>query len=163
MAKYIVELALGIASLFIFSFIGIFIQQYIYLFIKNLPINRQKTPMIISKILNIFILTFGIISFFSGIGLDLKNFISFIGMIIFVIIIIFKEILSSVISGLFIILDNNISIGDIISYKDVHGIVLDINLRYLVLEDYIESRKHYVSNNKLIIEHFTIQKSHFKF
>lgn len=160
MKQYIFELISSFISFFIFFIFAYYIKYNIHYSIKKLPNNKRKNFSFIIKVFYLFIVFLGLIIFFINIGIDLKNLITGLGITSFVIGFALKDLISSIISGIIIIIDNNLSIGDIIIFKEIKGQVLDISLRYIVLKDFSCKKKHFISNNKLLSEYFSVEKNH---
>lgn len=143
----------------IFLLSSYFIRRYLKHFVMKLPASKQKIPLYIIKVVHFLVLGLWAISILNSIGIDLKNFIAGLGLTGFIIGLALKDIFSSIVAGVVIIINDNISIGDILFYKDIKGQVLKIELRYVVLCDNKSKIKHFISTNKLLSEYFSIKKN----
>ena len=138
-------------------FVIFFIKQQILIIFNIISINKRKASFFIVKIVyyNIQFLIFLTIS--NIFGFSLNNFLTGLSFVSFILSIIFKNIISSIISGIIIIINDHISIGDFIIYKKIKGIVIKINLRYLILRDEDNITKHIITNEILLSNYFSIK------
>jgi small conductance mechanosensitive channel len=74
-----------------------------------------------------------------------------------------QHLVQDVISGFFILLDDEIRVGDVVEIADKSGLVERLNLRMVVLRD-LAGNVHYVRNGKIdIVTNMTKEYSYFVF
>ena len=162
MHQLFLKLLLRFISIGIFLFIMLYIKKYVNILLIQIPLSKRKTPLFISKILQFGFVFFGLISVFNDLGIDLKNLMAGLGLTSFLLGFALKDIISSIVSGIIIIINDNISIGDIVYYKNIQGAVLTIELRYIVLKTENSDIKHFISTTKLLAEHFSVKQHRIK-
>jgi small-conductance mechanosensitive channel len=156
MSEMIMKLPMCICSFLVFLIIAYALQRPCQKIIKKLPNHKQKLPFFITRVLRTFIILLGIVNSLSVVGIDLKNLIAGLGITGFILGFALKDIISSIISGLIITVNENIRIGEVLTFKDVSGVVLKVDIRHTILQDLKNNKRHFISNSKLLSEHFSI-------
>jgi small conductance mechanosensitive channel len=156
MNEYMYIIVRILITIGIFGGLAFVAKNYLEKWIGKLPTIKQKIPLFVSKLLFIAILILGVISILDIMGVDLKGLIAGLGLTGFIIGFALKDLLSSVISGFILTANNNIKIGDIITYKEIRGEVKKIEIRHIELIG-SDTKKHYIANSKLLSEYYTVE------
>jgi small conductance mechanosensitive channel len=121
---------------------------------RNLPIDITRLLVQISEI---GILLFGSVSALGTLGIDVGALIAGLGLIGFALGFALKDLLSNFLAGLLILLYNPFVRGDHITVSGSQGTVVEVNLRYTVLQ--YEDKKVLIPNSSLFTNVVTVEKN----
>lgn len=110
----------------------------------TLGINR------ISTIINVIFIFIGIMT---ALGINPKEFLTSITLVAMAVAITFREYLTNMISGLFIMFSNRLKLGDMIKSGEFKGVIIDITLANIVLKTE-EDELIYIPNNNAFTSTF---------
>ncbi len=121
-------------------------------------IEKEKLPIlnILSNVAYISIAIIGMLTSLSIIGVDITALVAGIGITGLAVGFALKDIISNLIAGIMIMLYNPFRIGDYIEVSGYEGKVIEINLRYTVLEK--EGSKVLVPNATMFKNIITVSK-----
>jgi len=112
---------------------------------------QQRTDTLSSilvKIAGIIILIIAVITILPEFGVNITTLIAFIGIGGLAIAFAAQSLIRDFIAGFFIFLEDQYSIGDVVSIAGIAGVVEDISLRRTVLRD-LDANVHSVPNGKV--------------
>lgn len=133
-----------IATLFLFFVINRIFQYVVKREInihmkwdKGDKIEKKKETLksVIGGTLKFFLWIVAILIVLSELGVNIGPLLTSLGLIGLAVGIASKDILSDVISGLFILLENQYQIGDRVQILGIEGVVIEFNLRRTILKD----------------------------
>ena len=102
---------------------------------KNIKINdianKRKNTIIslINNLIKYLIAIFIILSILSAYGIDISSILASLGIVAVVVGLAFQDIAKDLLSGIFIIFDNQYSVGDMVEINDFTGEVISLGLR----------------------------------
>lgn len=102
----------------------------------------------------IFLLLFGVVTALGTLGLDVTALVAGLGLTTFALGFALRDILSNALSGVLVLLYKPFHVGDHISVKGLEGKVIEINLRYTVLEQ--QSKRMLIPSSLLFSEPVTV-------
>ncbi len=149
---------------FLVALIILGISLYLAYLVKNKILEfqfrteKEKFPVlnILSHIAYISIAVIGTLTSLSMMGVDITALVAGIGITGFAVGFALKDIISNLIAGIMIILYNPFKIGEYIKVSGYEGKVVEINLRYTVLEK--EGSKVLVPNATMFKNIITVSK-----
>jgi small conductance mechanosensitive channel len=111
----------------------------------------QKLPVdvinMLGQVVEVTLIIFGIVTALSTLGVDMGAVIAGLGLVGFALGFALKDLLSNFLAGLLILIYTPFIRGDRISVSGNDGIVVEINLRYTILED--EEKRSLIPNSIL--------------
>ncbi|MDD3293023.1 MAG: mechanosensitive ion channel family protein [Candidatus Pacebacteria bacterium] len=143
-------------SYFIRRSIGVFIKRFIegivvsdHFLSKEAEKKREDTLIrIFSNTINILILIIALLMILQEFGLDIGPLIAAAGVIGVAVGFGGQYLIRDLISGLFIIIENQYRIGDIVCFDETCGLVEDITLRMTILRD-MDGTVHHVPHGEI--------------
>lgn len=102
----------------------------------------------------IFLLLFGVVTALGTLGLDVTALVAGLGLTTFALGFALRDILSNALSGVLVLLYKPFHLGDYITVKGLEGQVIEINLRYTVLEQ--QSKRMLIPSSLLFSEPVTV-------
>lgn len=126
--------------------IGAFFIILIYNRTNNSSSSKKNFILGINRISTIFNVIFIVIGIMTALGINPKEFITSITIVAMAVAITFKEYLTNMISGLFIMFSNRLKLGDVIKAGEYKGVIVDITLANVVLKTE-EDELIYIPNN----------------
>ncbi len=110
---------------------------------------REETLVrVFYSTLKVIVWVVGLIMILSEIGMNISPVIAAAGVIGVAVGFGGQYLIKDVISGLFIILENQYRVGDIVSLEKILGMVEDINLRTTIIRD-MDGTIHYIPNGEI--------------
>lgn len=149
---------IGIGVLLILRFGNLFIEKIIrhtihsgrYLS-KTAEKKREDTLIrVFSTALNVFVLIVASIMILGEVGIDTTPLIASAGIVGIAVGFGGQYLIKDLITGFFIILENQYRVGDVVCFGDTCGLVEDINLRVTILRD-LNGTVHHVPNGEVTI------------
>jgi small conductance mechanosensitive channel len=145
-----------VISYFIRRSIGVFIKRFIegivvsdHFLSKEAEKKREDTLIrIFSNTINILILIIALLMILQEFGLDIGPLIAAAGVIGVAVGFGGQYLIRDLISGLFIIIENQYRIGDIVCFDETCGLVEDITLRMTILRD-MDGTVHHVPHGEI--------------
>ncbi|MDD5013161.1 MAG: mechanosensitive ion channel family protein [Candidatus Pacebacteria bacterium] len=145
-----------VISYFIRRSIGVFIKRFIegivvsdHFLSKEAEKKREDTLIrIFSTTINILILIIALLMILQEFGLDIGPLIAAAGVIGVAVGFGGQYLIRDLISGLFIIIENQYRIGDIVCFDETCGLVEDITLRMTILRD-MDGTVHHVPHGEI--------------
>ena len=117
---------------------------------------KNNIIILITRTIGVLICIIAIIMILGIWEIDVRSLIAGLGLTGFALGFALKDILSSSISGILILFYQPFKLESKISVMGVEGVVVDIDMRYITIENSIG--KHLVPNSKLLSEKVTILK-----
>ena len=159
--KIIITIAIGLISFFV---IYIFIPKIIYRTVKigmhNKPdIEIKKRSRTLSRVVrNSAALIIGLIVLFTvlaEVGVNIGPALAGLGVIGLAVGFGAQSMVKDLINGLFILIENPYSIGDVVTVAGISGLVEEMNLRRTIIRD-LDGVVHYIPNSEInIASNFT--------
>ena len=110
---------------------------------------RAKTlAQIFNRVVMILVLVFGVISIIKELGFDIGPVLAGAGIIGLAIGFGSQSLVKDIVSGFFLIMENQIRVGDVVRIGDISGTVEKITLRKVVLRD-LEAVVHVIPNGEI--------------
>ena len=120
----------------------------------------RKLPLDITNLLlqtaEVSIFLCGIVSALGTLGIDMGAMIAGLGLIGFALGFALKDLLSNFLSGLLILLYNPFTRGDTISVSGSEGKVVEVNMRYTVLQS--QDKKVLLPNSSIFTNIVTVER-----
>lgn len=134
-----------ILMIFIHFLVKVFVRRLEDYFINEMK-KRSKKPaefekrintivMIFNKFIFILLWIFGVIVFLGTLGISTSPFLAIFGVFGLALGFGAQNLISDIISGIFILIENQIRVGDVAVINGTGGVVESINLRTIVLRD----------------------------
>lgn len=117
---------------------------------KNLSIIAYK---LIVKLVRISIIILGLISALGTVGISISALVTSFGLAGLAIGLAFKDILASLLAGVLLVIHHPFSVGDHVGVKGVEGEVVEIDLRFTVLQN---GDKHVMIPNAVMLQEAVI-------
>ena len=115
-------------------------------FLKRIDTMR----FIIRYVFNIVILIIAIAMILKVIGLDIRPVLAAAGVLGIAIGFGAQSLVKDVISGFFILLENQIRVGDVVQIAGKGGVVEEVNLKMTILRD-LSGNVHYIPNGEITV------------
>jgi len=149
------NLILAIAIIFVFWIVSKIIKNIVYKILdRNSP--NSNIARVLSSIAKNIILTFGLITSLGTVGINVSAIVAGLGLTGFAFGFAFKDMLSNFISGVMIFIYEPFKIGDFIKVEGKEGKVVEINLRYVIIET--ETQKILVPNSISVSKVIVVNK-----
>lgn len=132
---------------FIIFSIRIFSLRYIK---KNIVRSKQAVLLLFNNVMSLFFIILGVVTTLSNLGIKLDVLLGGVGIVSFIVGMALKDIISSLISGLMIMLNDDIKVGDILFFKEIKGRVTEVGISSIVLEDVSNRKKLHVIKNSVV-------------
>lgn len=114
-------------------------------------LKREKTvSLIVSRSLKILVWPFAIMSIVAQLGVEVAPLIAGAGIIGLALGFGAQTLVKDMISGLFIIIENQYGVGDVVEVENVSGVVEDISLRKTTLRD-LDGVVHHIPNGTITV------------
>lgn len=127
--------------------------------VKRFGLTRHLSHDIVKlseQLTEVTLLVFGLITAFGTLGVDVGAMIASLGLVGFALGFALKDLLSNLLSGLLILIYNPFVRGDVIQVAPNEGKVVEINLRYTVLE--AENKRIMIPNSTLFSNPVIVQR-----
>ena len=112
--------------------------------------NRQKTiTKLIINIVKAIIICFEIIVILKVFGIDVTSLLAGLGIASVVLGLALQDIMKDILAGLFIIIDDQFDVGDLIEINDFTGTVLSIGFKTTKIKD-VEGKVKIISNRNIV-------------
>ena len=148
-------LIIALVAYFIYAFVLNFLEKVVYrtlrlkIISKDLEEKRAATLIrVIKMTLRVLILTIAIVTIFSEIGINIAPVLAAAGVLGLAIGFGSQFLIRDIVSGLFIILENQYRVGDTISIDNITGVVEDLNLRLTIIKDE-KGAVYYIPNGEI--------------
>tara|TARA_Y100000590_G_C15189571_1_gene814445 strand:+ start:148 stop:660 length:513 start_codon:yes stop_codon:yes gene_type:complete len=149
------NIILAIAIIFVFWIAGKIIRSIVYKVLdRNSP--NSNIARVLSSIAKNVVLTFGLITSLGTVGINVSAIVAGLGLTGFAFGFAFKDMLSNFISGVMIFIYEPFKIGDFIQVEKKEGKVVEINLRYVIIET--ETQKILVPNSISVSKVIVVNK-----
>jgi small-conductance mechanosensitive channel len=152
---FLPRLGLAIIIFIIFWFFARLLRGTVQRFGRN----RRLSPDIVNlmdQIGEVGLLAFGMISAFATLGIDVWALIAGLGLVGFALGFALKDLLSNFLAGFLILIYNPFVRGDSIEVSGNSGKVLEVNLRYTVLQG--EEKRILIPNSILFSNAVTVER-----
>ena len=163
--RILITIIIGLVGYFVFQkIVPRFVKQTINLRMRGKPeIEMEKRSSTISKVINnaIGILLFIVVLFtiLAEIGINIGPALASLGILGLAISFGAQSLIKDLINGIFILMENQYGIGDVIKVAGVVGLVEEVNLKRTILRD-LDGVVHYVPNGEInIASNFTKEYS----
>ena len=154
--KIIIIVVVGGAGYFIFQkVVPRLINRTIAMQMKDKPpIEIRKRSQTITKVINNTVgLLIGLLVLFTilaEIGINIGPALASLGILGLAVGFGAQSLVRDIINGLFILVENQYSVGDVVKVAGIAGLVEEVNLRRTILRD-LDGVVHYVSNSEILI------------
>lgn len=154
--RIIIIVAIGLAVYLMFQyFIPRFVRRTVSTRMKDKPgAEIQKRTRTLSRVLRKTVgILVGIMIVFTildEIGINIGPALAGLGVVGIAVGFGAQSLVKDVINGLFILMENQFGIGDVVKVGDIKGLVEEVNLRRTILRD-IDGAVHYIPNGEIII------------
>ena len=144
-----------IVYLLIQYFIPRFLKRSMMVRMQGKPdIEREKRTRTLSRVIkNTLAILIGILVLFTilaEIGVNIGPALASLGVLGLAIGFGAQSLVKDVINGIFILMENQYGIGDVVKISDVSGLVEEVNLRRTILRD-LDGVVHYIPNGEIVI------------
>ena len=154
--KYTPNIFFGSIIFVFFWFFSKIVQYGIKKILKTTNPNTNISNVIAGIVKNLIVIL-GFITALGTLGINISAIVAGLGLTGFAFGFAFKDMLSNFISGVMLFIYQPFGLGDTISVDGKEGRVVDINLRYVTLEN--ENLKMLVPNSLLVSESLEIKKT----
>lgn len=154
--NYTPNIIFGIIIFVLFWFFSKVVQYGIKNLLKATNPNTN-VPNVIASIIKNFIVIIGLITALGTVGINVSAIVAGLGLTGFAFGFAFKDMLSSFISGIMIFIYQPFTLGDTIAVDGKEGKVIDINLRYVTLDN--ENSTMLVPNSLLVSKSLEVKKN----
>ena len=154
--KYTPNIFFGSIIFVFFWFFSKIVQYGIKKILKTTNPNTSISNVIAGIVKNLIVIL-GFITALGTLGINISAIVAGLGLTGFAFGFAFKDMLSNFISGVMLFIYQPFGLGDTISVDGKEGRVVDINLRYVTLEN--ENLKMLVPNSLLVSESLEIKKT----
>lgn len=154
--KYTPNIFFGSIIFIFFWFFSKIVQYGIKKILKTTNPNTNISNVIAGIVKNLIVIL-GFITALGTLGINISAIVAGLGLTGFAFGFAFKDMLSNFISGVMLFIYQPFGLGDTISVDGKEGKVVDINLRYVTLEN--ENLKMLVPNSLLVSESLEIKKT----
>lgn len=154
--RIIIIVAIGLAVYLMFQyFIPRFVRRTVSTRMKDKPgAEIQKRTRTLSRVLRKTVgILVGIMIVFTildEIGINIGPALAGLGVVGIAVGFGAQSLVKDVINGLFILMENQFGIGDVVKVGDIKGLVEEVNLRRTILRD-IDGAVHYIPNGEIVI------------
>ena len=149
------NIILAVVIILVFWIASKIIKSIVYKILdKNSP--NSNIARVLSSIVKNIILTFGLITSLGTVGINVSAIVAGLGLTGFAFGFAFKDMLSNFISGVMIFIYEPFKIGDFIQVEKKEGKVVEINLRYVIIET--ETQKILVPNSISVSKVIVVNK-----
>ena len=154
--RIIIIVAIGVASYLMFQyFIPRFVRRTVSTRMKEKPgAEIQKRTHTLSAVLRkttgILIGIIIVFTILAEMGINIGPALAGLGVAGLAVGFGAQSLVKDVINGLFILMDNQFGMGDVVKVGDIKGLVEEVNLRRTILRD-IDGAVHYIPNGEIII------------
>tara|TARA_B100000945_G_C20260522_1_gene539073 strand:+ start:407 stop:901 length:495 start_codon:yes stop_codon:yes gene_type:complete len=153
--KYTPNIFFGSIIFVFFWFFSKIVQYGIKKILKTTNPNTSISNVIAGIVKNLIVIL-GFITALGTLGINISAIVAGLGLTGFAFGFAFKDMLSNFISGVMLFIYQPFGLGDTISVDGKEGRVVDINLRYVTLEN--EDLKMLIPNSLLVSESLEIKK-----
>ncbi len=105
---------------------------------------------VVKHVANVFILTFSIITILAQLGLEIGPILAAAGVVGLAVGFGAQSLVKDVINGFFILLEDQVRVGDVVNIGGHSGLVEKVNLRMVILRD-LAGNVHYIPNGTIDI------------
>lgn len=154
--RVIIVIAVGIIIYLIFQYlVPRFLKRTVTTRMKGKPSTEitKRTRTLARVIRNTIGILIGIVTLFTilaEMGINIGPALASLGVIGIAVGFGAQSLMKDLINGLFILMENQFGIGDVVKIGDVSGFVEEVNLRRTVLRD-LDGVVHYIPNGEIII------------
>lgn len=125
--------------------------------------NVTTLVQVLSKAANLLVLSTATFIILGELGIDLAPLLLAAGVVGIAVGFGAQNLVRDIFAGIFIILENQYRVGDIVRIADIGGLVEDINLRRTILRD-LDYRQHFIPNGEIrTASNYTKDKSRVNF
>lgn len=149
---------LGIALIIFLVFVGVakIIQMIFFRIDYKFDDGKNHVLRLSGKAIKILIIGVGAITALGTLGINVNAMVAGLGLGGFALGFALKDALSNLLSGALILIYHPFTVGDTITVTGCHGIVLEINLRYTILQG--ENRIFLIPNSSLFTNNIEVLK-----
>ena len=152
---YAPRVAIGVMVFLIFWLAAILLRRFVERVGKLRDID-QDLIRFLGQAAKIGTLTFGVVTALGTMGINVAALVAGLGLTGFALGFALKDIISNAVAGVLVIIYKPIKHNDQVSVSSFQGKVLEINLRYTVLQG--ETAKIFVPNSTLFTNGITVQE-----
>ncbi len=148
----------GIFILFMFYTASVFVKMLSDRFFKTEDVNKLHIAEFTKKALRASLIVVGVLTMLGTWGVDISAIVVGLGLTGFAFGFAMKDVLSSVLSGILVLVYRPFGIGDTIQACGIEGEVTSIDMRYTTVKSF-DGQKHLIPNSKLLSEKVSVISS----
>ncbi len=153
---YMPKLAIALIIFLLFIGLGKLIQMIFFRMDKNFEAGKNHVLKLAGSTIKIAVMIVGAITALGTLGINVNALIAGLGLGGFALGFALKDALSNLLSGALILIYHPFSVGDTITVTGCNGIVIEINLRYTILQG--ENKVYLIPNNSLFTNNIEVIK-----
>lgn len=145
-------------TVLLFCVIVVVIRFAILKFIKkNIVKSKQAMLLPLNNAISLFFIILGVATILSNLGIKIDVLLGGVGIMSFVIGMALKDLISSFVSGVTIMLKGDIKVGDTLFFKDAKGRVIEVGVSSIIIQDIEDKNKlHVIKNNVISSECYSL-------
>lgn len=149
---------IGIAILIFLIFMGVakIVQKLFFRIDNKFDDGKNHVLKLSGKTIKFLIIGIGAITALGTLGINVNAMVAGLGLGGFALGFALKDALSNLLSGALILIYHPFTVGDTITVTGCHGVVLEINLRYTILQG--ENRIFLIPNSSLFTNNIEVLK-----
>jgi small-conductance mechanosensitive channel len=149
---------IGVAIIILLAFIGIakIVQMIFFRMDHSFDAGKNHILKLSGKAIQILIIGIGAITVLGTLGINVNAMVAGLGLGGFALGFALKDALSNLLSGALILIYHPFTLGDTINVTGCQGIVLEINLRYTILQG--ENKVYLIPNSSLFTNNIEVLK-----
>ncbi len=150
---------LGIALIIFLAFVGVakIVQMIFFRIDHRFDAGKNHVLKLSSKAIKILIIGIGAITALGTLGINVNAMVAGLGLGGFALGFALKDALSNLLSGALILIYHPFTVGDTITVTGCKGVVLEINLRYTILQG--ENKIFLIPNSSLFTNNIEVFKN----
>jgi len=156
LVSFIPRLLVGIFIFCLFLLLAFVLGKLLKKVFLKSGLDKVVSSLVI-RILKWTVIIIGSITALGTLGINVQALVAGLGLTGFALGLAFKDFLSNTIAGILIIIYKPFKLGDTIKISSFEGKVVDINLRYTVLE--VDDKKIFIPNSQAMTTALIVRKS----
>lgn len=153
---FVPKLGIAILLFVLFWIAGQFAQKIFFRFGTTFDAGKNRVLQLAGRISKVALILLGAITALGTVGINVTALVAGLGLIGFALGFALKDAVSNVLSGALILLYQPFCVGDHITVSGCEGEVVDINLRYTVLQG--NEKKYLIPNASLYTNLIAVSK-----
>ena len=155
---YLPKIGIAIIILLVFISIAKIVQKIFFRIDYRFDAGKNHILKLSGKAIKILIIGIGAITALGTLGINVNAMVAGLGLGGFALGFALKDALSNLLSGALILIYHPFTLGDTITVTGCQGIVIEINLRYTILQG--DNKIFLIPNSSLFTNNIEVLKSH---